>query len=113
MARICFTLDKNLDEIITRESTQDGKSKSAWCASAIEAYLRLRDHKPDPEAQQLMISIATLEERVRGQSIALEDMRARATHAEGLVASLMAERQALIPERTGGFWSRLFGSKPK
>ena len=71
------------------------------------------------ELDQLRISSATLEERVKSQdrmmeervksqSMLMDELRARATQAEGLVQTLMAERQALLPQKTG-FWSRLFG----
>ena len=60
------------------------------------------------DLQALRISSATLEERVKSQSMLMDELRARATQAEGLVQTLMAERQALLPQKTG-FWSRLFG----
>jgi len=104
-------------------------SKSAWCASAIEAFMRQSDQGPDhltdpervalqqrittleasqKECEQLRISSAVLEERVKSQGMLMEELRARATQAEGIVQTLMAERQALLPQKTG-FWSRLFG----
>lgn len=60
------------------------------------------------DLQALRISSATLEERVKSQSMLMDELRARATQAEGIVQTLMAERQALLPQKTG-FWSRLFG----
>ena len=129
MARICFTLDDSTDEKISKVCEQHNMSKSAWCASAIEAFMRQSDQGPDhltdpgrvalqqrittleasqKECEQLRISSAVLEERVKSQGMLMEEMRARATQAEGLVQTLMAERQALLPQKTG-FWSRLFG----
>ena len=162
MARICFTLDDSTDEKISKVCEQHNMSKSAWCASAIEAFMRQSDQGPDhltdpervalqqrittleasqkeckqvrenlredlqalrissaKELDQLRISSATLEERVKSQdrmmeervksqSMLMDELRARATQAEGLVQTLMAERQALLPQKTG-FWSRLFG----
>ena len=104
-------------------------SKSAWCASAIETFMRQSDqgldHLTDPErvalqqrittleasqkeCEQLRISSAVLEERVKSQGMIMEELRTRAVHAEGIVQTLMAERQALLPQKAG-FWSRLFG----
>ena len=60
------------------------------------------------DLQALRISSATLEERVKSQSMLMDELRARATQAEGIVQTLMAERQALLPQKAG-FWSRLFG----
>jgi len=115
MARICFTLEDSLDVIIAQECDKKGQSKSAWCASALESYLRQRDQKPDPgcdqvrqEVQQLRISTAVLDEKVKGQAAVIEELRTRAVHAEGVVQQLMSERQVLLPAKTG-FWSRLFG----
>ncbi len=173
MARICFTLDDSTDEKISKICEQHNMSKSAWCASAIEAFMRQSDQTPDQltdpervalqqrittleasqkeceqvrenlredlqalrissakeldqlrissakELDQLRISSATLEERVKSQDRMLEErvksqgmlmdeLRARATQAEGIVQTLMAERQALLPQKAG-FWSRLFG----
>lgn len=129
MARICFTLDDSTDEKISKVCEQHNMSKSAWCASAIEAFMRQSDQGPDhltdpervalqqrittleasqKECEQLRISSAVLEERVKSQGMLMEELRARATQAEGIVQTLMAERQALLPQKTG-FWSRLFG----
>ena len=129
MARICFTLDDSTDEKISKVCEQHNMSKSAWCASAIEAFMRQSDQGPDhltdpervalqqrittleasqKECEQLRISSAVLEERVKSQGMIMEELRARATQAEGIVQTLMAERQALLPQKTG-FWSRLFG----
>lgn len=104
-------------------------SKSAWCASAIETFMRRGDQKSDQltdpervalqqrittleasqkEWDQLRISSAVLEERVKSQGMIIEELRTRATQAEGIVQTLMAERQALLPQKAG-FWSRLFG----
>jgi len=129
MARICFTLDDSTDEKISKICEQHNMSKSAWCASAIEAFMRQSDQGPDhltdpervalqqrittleasqKECEQLRISSAVLEERVKSQDKLMDEMRARATQAEGLVQTLMAERQALLPQKAG-VWSRLFG----
>lgn len=129
MARICFTLDDNTDEKISKVCEQQNISKSAWCASAIETFMRRSDQGPDhltdpermalqqrittleasqKEWDQLRISSAVLEERVKSQGMIMEELRTRAVHAEGIVQTLMAERQALLPQKTG-FWSRLFG----
>ena len=129
MARICFTLDDSTDEKISKVCEQHNMSKSAWCASAIEAFMRQSDQGPDhltdpervalqqrittleasqKECEQLRISSAVLEERVKSQGMLMEELRARATQAEGIVQTLMAERQALLPQKAG-FWSRLFG----
>ncbi len=97
----------------TKGEADQARSKSAWIVSACEQYLILRDQQDltDQEweaLQQLRISSAVLEERVKSQGMLMEELRARATQAEGIVQTLMAERQALLPQKTG-FWSRLFG----
>jgi len=117
-ARLWVYVPNSLLETIQKETQGDkdqARSKSAWIVSACEQYLILRDQKQDQDCdqvrqrvQELMISSAMLEERAKNQAMVIEEIRTRAVHAEGMVQQLMAERQALLPQKTG-FWSRLFG----
>lgn len=130
MGRICITLPDSIEEKITTEADAQHVTKSDWIHAAIVQYLRTRDQDCErirEEWQGLRILNATLEERVKNQAGLIDEMksrashaegmmeervktytglidelRARAVHAEGLVQSLMAER--MIPERTGKPW---------
>ncbi len=114
MGRICITLPGNIEETITKEAGAQGITKSEWIAQGLERYLITRDQKPDQGCdevrtalQQLSIEKATLEERSKNQVTTIEDLRSRVVHDEGIIQTLMEERQKLLPEKTG-FWSRLF-----
>lgn len=110
-------------EALTTEARQAGKSRGEYCREILMHHLQGQQAGPSwtnqdqiqalEEARKaiegLRMDNGILTERSTNQAGMIEELRARAIHAEGLVQTLMAERQALIPERTGGFWSRLFG----
>lgn len=110
-------------ETLTTEAKQAGKSRGEYCREILIKHLQGHQEGPSWTNQDqekaleeskrtiegLRMDNGILTERSTNQAGMIEELRARAIHAEGLVQTLMAERQALIPERTGGFWSRLFG----
>jgi len=103
-------------ETLTTEAKQAGKSRGEYCREILIKHLQGHQAGPSWTNQDqiqalegLRMDNGILTERSTNQAGMIEELRARAIHAEGLVQTLMAERQALIPERTGGFWSRLFG----
>lgn len=109
-----------------READQVG-GKSAWICAAIDHFLRTRDQKPDQmsdqERRELEDQIADLrglqavcEERVKGQALMIEDLRAGKVHLEGMVQELMSKippAPAMITDgqTPPGWWSRLFGRR--
>jgi len=112
MGRICITLPDAIEAKITTEADAQHVTKSDWISAAVDHYLRTRDQdceKVREEWQALRIAYATLQGEHKGQAAMIEELHARAVHAEGLISSMMAERQALIPERPRSFWDRLFG----
>lgn len=115
MGRICITITKDIEATITKEASAQGITKSEWIEQGLTQYLRTRDQKPDQgwddvrrDLQQLQIVNATLEERSKNQVTTIEDLRSRVVHDEGIIQTLVEERQKLLPEKAG-FWSRLFG----
>lgn len=110
-------------DALTAAGKQAGKSRGEYCREILIKHLQgpqegpagtNTDHEKALEESKrtiegLRMDNAILSERSTNQAGMIEELRARASHAEGIVQTLMAERQALIPERTRSFWDRLFG----
>ena len=110
-------------QALTTSANAKGISRGEYCREILMHHLQGQQAGPSwtnqdqiqalEEARKaiegLRMDNGILTERSTNQAGMIEELRARAIHAEDLVQTLMTERQALIPERTGGFWSRLFG----
>lgn len=110
-------------DTLTTEAKRAGKSRGEYCREILIKHLEgppegppgpREDHIAAMEGARRTIEglqrdNAILTERSTNQAGMIDELRDRAVHAEGLVQSLVAERQALIPEKSRSFWDRLFG----
>ena len=107
MGRICITITKDSEAPITKEASAQGITKSEWIEQGLTQYLRTRDQKPDQGCDDVRRDPQHpdrerhLEERSKNQVTTIEDLQITVVHGEGIIQTLMEERQKHSQRRQG------------